>query len=167
MVANARSAQVLLVATAESTPDINRRAEVLRRASQLPGAPPWVHRELARILHVQGQHGRAVARLRHAILCERDPRRRAEFAAALHRVRERSATADLRGEALQRLNDGELQTAEQLLHSARREHRSPALDYRLLGEMHRQRGDTMAALAANLLAREYETAFPPAERRDQ
>ena len=95
------------------------------------------------------------------MLVEADPLGRAHLAKLAHQFALRTKEPpDLRAQAIDRLNSGDIQIAEKLLHSARRADSRPAVDYRLLGKLHRQRGDEMAALAAELLAREYDADSP-------
>lgn len=145
-----------LLAAAASEPDDAARGDLLRRAARLPGAPPDVHAQLAALDANGGNLDRALDHFEVAMLTARDPAQRAALAARAASAAANERPATLRSVARRRLRDGEPQAAETLLHSARRAARSPALDYQLLGRVHRRRGDPMAALAAELLAREHQ-----------
>ncbi|MFN3239934.1 MAG: hypothetical protein ACE37K_00305 [Planctomycetota bacterium] len=162
-----------LLARAHRSEHSEQRAALLRAASRLPDAPSEVFEQLAELLAAEGQCERAVANLRRAALLEPDPARRAALAQSAADASERQRRpAGMRSEALDHLMAGDLPGAEQRLHSARRSDPAPAVDYHLLSTLHRHRGDEMAALAAELLAREYEHAdgsggsVPMADRTD-
>ena len=149
----------MLLQAARDTVDRGGRALLLRRAAQLPGAPSAVYEELGEFAAAAGQLDQALARLRHAALRCQDPIQRARIARRVHLVVDRAGRpARLRQEALGDIAAGDLPGAEQRLHSARRAAPCPHIDYRLLAVLHRYRGDEVAALAAELLAREHEVA---------
>ena len=146
-----------LLVAARDTTDANQRGNLLRRAARQPTAPSQLFRELARIAVSNGQLDDASTYLRRGLLAEPDAHTRAELAALANDVRRRgSGASDLRTQALGRLLLGDPAGAEKLLHSARRTDAQPGVDYHLLAQVHRYRGDQMAALAAQLLAREYD-----------
>lgn len=135
----------------------DERSALLRAAARLPGAPSEVFEQLSELFAAEGQHQQAAAHLQRAALLEPDLERRATLARLAADACERQLRpAGLRSEALDHLMTGDLPGAEQRLHSARRADPAPALDYHLLSTLHRYRGDEMAALAAELLAREYK-----------
>jgi tetratricopeptide (TPR) repeat protein len=146
-----------LADAASATADPADAAALLRRAVRLPGAPAALHARLAAFDAATGDHDRALDGYRRALLAARDPAQRAEFAACAAAAERRLSTPmALRRSAERELLAGDATAAAALLHRARRSARSPAVDYRLLGRVHRQRGDAVAALAAELLARENE-----------
>ena len=147
----------MLLQAARDAVDGGDRAILLRRAARLPGAPSAVYEELGELTAAAGQMEQALAQLRHAALCCPDPVRRALIARRVRRAVDRaSQPAGLRQDALGNIVSGDLPGAEQQLHSARRAAPCPRIDYQLLGVLHRYRGDEVAALAAELLAREHE-----------
>lgn len=149
---------------AATSDDLERRREHLRHAVRLGDVPPQVLVQLADFAVARGERQDAVALLADAALRATDPRHRAALTAKLTQLRQDDDDpADLRRRALGELFAGELQRAEQTLHSARRCGTDPAADYRLLGRLHRQRGDRMATFAAELLAREYAATTTPDE----
>lgn len=131
-------------------------AAALRRTARRPNAPSAVHERLGERLAAAGQLRLAIDSLRRAALLCRDPVARARLAKKLAQT---ASTEEfprtLRRRAIADLDAGALRRAEQQLHSARRAAPEPALDYRLLRDLHRRRGDRDAALAAALLAREH------------
>ncbi len=133
------------------------RSALLRAALRIPGAPSALYEQLAEHLIASGDEARAVAYLQRAARTNRDPMRRAALGRMAHALRSR-IPGNARGDALTELGAGDLGGCELLLHSARRDAPQPALDYRLLGALHRARGEEAQALAAELLAREYEQA---------
>lgn len=148
-----------LLRTAAASDDDNRRGNLLRLAARQPAAPSSLFRDLAQLAFDDGRMRQAAAYLRRGLLAETDAFRRAELAG----LADTWALAglepeDLREQALGLLVAGDLQTAEKLLHSARRNDSRPAIDYQLLAFVHRYRGKETAALAAQLLAREYDAA---------
>lgn len=150
-----------LLGEASDHPNQARRSNLMRRAARQPTAPSRVFRDLAEIAANNGQFAEAAGYARHGMLVETDTIARARLARLAHSFALRTmAPPDLRAQALDRIHSGDVQIAEKLLHSARRVDSRPAIDYRLLGKLHRQRGDEMAALAAELLAREYDADLP-------
>ena len=150
-----------LLGEASGTTDQGRRSNLMRRAARQPTAPSWLFEDLAEIAASNGQFAEAAKYANHGMLVEADPLGRAHLAKLAHQFALRTKEPpDLRAQAIDRLNSGDIQIAEKLLHSARRADSRPAVDYRLLGKLHRQRGDEMAALAAELLAREYDADSP-------
>ena len=150
-----------LLGEASDTTDQGRRSNLMRRAARQPTAPSWLFEDLAEIAASNGQFAEAAKYANHGMLVEADPLGRAHLAKLAHQFALRTKEPpDLRAQAIDRLNSGDIQIAEKLLHSARRADSRPAVDYRLLGKLHRQRGDEMAALAAELLAREYDADSP-------
>jgi len=148
-----------LLHAAKATTDTNRRGNLLRRAARHPTAPSSLFSELAQMAANNGQLEEATTYLRRGLLAEPDAHVRGQLAAlADDFAQQLNGTADLRAQALGRLVSGDLAGAEKLLHSARRNDAKPALDYQLLAHVHRHRGDEMAALAAQLLAREYDAS---------
>jgi hypothetical protein len=146
-----------LLHAAKASANGHRRGNLLRRAARQPTAPSHLFRELALLAADKGQLRQAATYLRRGLLAEPDHFIRAQFA----KLAEACALAateptDLRPQALGLLFAGDIRTAEKLLHSARRNDSTPAVDYQLLAHLHRYRGDEMAALAAQLLAREYD-----------
>lgn len=148
-----------LLHAARATADGHRRGNLLRRAARQPTAPSRLFRELAQLAADNGQLRQAATYLRRGLLAEPDSFVRAQLAklAAACALAATEPT-DLRSQALGLLVAGDINTAEKLLHSARRNDSKPAVDYQLLAHVHRHRGDEMAALAAQLLAREYDEA---------
>lgn len=145
-----------LLHAAKVTTNSHRRGNLLRRAARQPTASSHLFRELAQLAAANGQLREAATYLRRGLLAEPDYFIRAQLA-KLSDACALAATkpTDLRSQALGLLIAGDTITAEQLLHSARRDDSKPAVDYQQLAHLHRQRGDQMAALAAQLLAREY------------
>jgi hypothetical protein len=146
-----------LLHAAKATADGHRRGNLLRRAARQPTAPSYLFRELAQLAADNGQLREAATYLRRGLLAEPDCFARAQLA----KLAQACALAaieptDLRTQALGLLVAGDISTAEKQLHSARRNDSQPAVDYQLLAHVHRHRGDEMAALAAQLLAREYD-----------
>tara|TARA_R110002072_G_scaffold228234_3_gene385031 strand:- start:73 stop:1110 length:1038 start_codon:yes stop_codon:yes gene_type:complete len=156
-----------LLSAARATADGNRRGNLLRRAARQPTAPSSLFRELAQLAADNGQLSEAATYLRRGLLGEPDCYLRAELA-QLARDCDLAAAgpADLRLQALGLLVAGDINTAEKLLHSARRNGADPAIDYQLLAHVHRHRGDETAALAAQLLAREYDEATQVIDHAD-
>lgn len=148
-----------LLHAARATADGHRRGNLLRRAARQPTASSHLFRELAQLAADNGQLRQAATYLRRGLLAEPDSFVRAQLAklAAACALAATEPT-DLRSQALGLLVAGDINTAEKLLHSARRNDSKPAVDYQLLAHVHRHRGDEMAALAAQLLAREYDEA---------
>jgi len=145
-----------LLAAAGNTMDATRRDHLLRRAALQPTAPSWLFQQLAEMAASNGQFADAANYITRGMLAEPDVMARASLAKLAHGFALRTIEPpDLRARALHLLGSGDLENAEKLLHSARRSDSRPAVDYRLLGELHRVRGDKMAAVAAELLAREY------------
>lgn len=145
-----------LLAAANNTMDATRRDHLLRRAALQPTAPSWLFQQLAEMAASNGQFADAANYITRGMLAEPDVMARARLAKLAHGFALRTIEPpDLRARAMHLLGSGDLENAEKLLHSARRSDSRPAVDYRLLGELHRLRGDKMAALAAELLAREY------------
>lgn len=144
---------------------VERTAE-LRRAALRPNAPSSVHEQLGERFAAAGLQSLAVTSLRRAALLCRDPVSRGRISRKVAQTASREGhPRALRLAALADLDAGALRQAEQRLHSARRAAPDPALDYRLLRDLHQCRGDQTAALAAALLAREHaneaRTAPPP------
>lgn len=145
-----------LLAAAANTADAGRRDELLRRAALQPSAPSWLFQQLAEVAASNGQFAEAARYVNRGMLAEPDAFARARLAQLAHGFALRTIEPpDLRARAMHLLGSGDLENAEKLLHSARRSDSRPDVDYRLLGELHRKRGDKMAAMAAELLAREY------------
>ena len=146
-----------LLQEANATIDGNRRGNLLRRAARQPTAPSSLFRELAHLAASNGQLDEAGIYLRRGLLAEPDIHVRAQLAVlADDFVQRTKGPTDLRNRALGMMVAGDLAGAEKMLHSARRTDARPAVDYQLLAHVHRYRGDEMAALAAQLLAREYD-----------
>ena len=124
------------------------------------------HEQLGGQYASAGRQDLAVATLRLAALLCFDPVRRGR----IHRKLTQTASAVELPQALRRaavadLDLGALARAEQRLHSARRAAPEPALDYRLLHELHVCRDDRAAAFAAEVLAREHDYAASAAAAR--
>lgn len=145
-----------LLAAARTTDDGPTRGNLLRRAARQPNAPSGVYAQLAELARTEGRNEEAAQYSQCALLVEPNPCRRSE----LQRLLAGSASQPdhLREEAINNLLAGQTALAERVLHTARRAVADPTADYELLGYVHRQRGDNMAALAAELLAREHDAA---------
>ena len=146
-----------LLRAAKQTSTGNQRANLLRRAARQPTAPSSLFRELAQLAAEDGELTDAKMHLRRGLLAETDIHIRAELAGLSNDLQMQTGEpTDLRARALELLFAEDTAAAEKLLHSARRTDLQPAVDYQLLAHVHRHRGDEMAALAAQLLAREYD-----------
>lgn len=158
-----RLTRLLAAANQTSTPD--RRGNLMRRAARQPTAPSWLFHDLAQMAASSGQFAKAANYVSKGMLVETNALARARFARLAHRFALRTMESpDMRARALDMMRSGDIETAEKLLHSARRADSRPSLDYRLLGKLHRRRGDKMAALAAELLSREYDADRLPDRR---
>jgi len=163
-----------LLRRADAAPDDVARATLLRRAARSPHATAQVFERLGDLQAVAGDAPAATNNLRRAALCTRDPLARARLARkAAVAAAQVEQPGSQRRRALGELTAGRLDAAEARLHTARRAAPEPALDYQLLSAVHRCRGDELAALAAELLAREHDVALhaapaaPMAEARPQ
>ncbi len=141
-------------------------AHAAAAAAAVPVRSSAAHEQLADRYASAGRQELAVATLRLAALLCRDPVRRGRLSQKL----KQTASAEelpraLRRAAVEDLDRGALARAEQRLHSARRAAPEPALDYRLLHELHVCRDDRAAAFAAELLAREHDYAAGAAAAR--
>ncbi len=146
-----------LLRAAKKTSTGNQRGNLLRRAARQPTAPSSLFRELAQLAEEDGDFDDARTHLRRGLLAETDIYIRAELAGLTNDLQiQAGEPTDLRARALELLIAEDAAAAEKLLHSARRTDLQPAVDYQLLAHVHRRRGDEMAALAAQLLAREYD-----------
>lgn len=145
-----------LLRRADAATDDVLRATLLRRAARSPHATGPVFEQLGDLQVVAGEAQAAATNLRRAALCTRDPIARARLAQKAAAATSQAARPSVqRRRALGELAAGRLDEAEGRLHTARRTAPEPALDYQLLSALHRVRGDQMAALAAELLAREH------------
>ena len=146
-----------LLRAAKQTSTGNQRGNLLRRAARQPTAPSSLFRELAQLAAEDGELNEARTLLRRGLLAETDIHIRAELARLTNNLKMQTGVpTNLRARALELLVADNTATAEKLLHSARRKDLQPAVDYQLLAHVHRHRGDETAALAAQLLAREYD-----------
>ncbi len=154
-----------LLAAANGTSDPDRHDNLMRRAARQPTAPGWLFHDLAQMAASNSQFAEAANYVSRGMLIETDSLARARLARLAHDFAKRTVEPpDLRARALDLIRSGDVETAEKLLHSARRADLRPAIDYRLLGRLHRRRGDEMAAFAAELLAREYDADSRPGNR---
>lgn len=127
-----------------------RAEEQLLRAARLRGLGSPQQHELGELAAQSGDLPEARARLGAALLLSDDPTARAHLAARLLAL-----DAPRAGPTSRPGTPAELAVAAVRLHTARREHSEPALDYHLQSQLHRQDHDDLAAVACALLAREH------------
>lgn len=111
---------------------------------------------LAQDAERRGEREQAAEHGWQALLATRDPRQRSVLCRQLAVLARQGADpVAWRTAARERLRDADPEQAAALLHTARRLHDEPALDYRLQSQLHRLRDDECAARATALLAREH------------
>ena len=145
-----------LAVAAEAAGDSSLAHAQRQAAARLLGGNAALQERLAEDAERHGEFALATDLGWQALLTAGDAHQRASVARRLAALAARGEDpAAWRAAARERLADVDLERAAAMLHTARRLHDEPALDYRLQSRLHKLRQDGDAAEANALLAREH------------